>query len=161
MKKKLVYLFLMLLCFVPSIARAEEKIKVYIFRGEGCPHCEEALEFFDGLSEEETAKFDLIQYEVWNDESNSKLMKKVASKLGDDVSGVPYIVVGEKSFSGFDDETGESILSQIDEMYENQDLTDVMENLDTSDTNNVSILIGAVIIIGIIVFALTKARKEM
>ena len=73
--------------------------KVYMFRGEGCPHCEEALEYFESIKSK--YDFELITYEVWYDEDNKAIMEKVAAGLGETVSGVPYIVIGNKTFAGY------------------------------------------------------------
>ena len=98
--KKIKYLLVAaIILLFPFIASAKGKITVYVFRGEGCPHCEEALEFFDELSQDEEYKdiFKLVTYEVWYDEENQTLMKSVADALGEDVSGVPYIIIGTKT----------------------------------------------------------------
>ena len=73
------------------------KVNVYIFRGEGCSHCAEALEWFDSIQEEYGEYFNLVKYETWYDEENAKLMKEVAEKRGETAEGVPYIIVGDKS----------------------------------------------------------------
>jgi glutaredoxin len=158
--KKILMAFVAAILFIPFVARAEEKVQVYIFRGEGCPHCEEALEFLDALSDEEKAKFDLNQYEVWNDTSNASLMKSVASALGETASGVPYIVIGEQSFSGYDDEIGESIVATIDSMYENQDLTDVVAPLIGSN-NDTIVVVGFLVVVVLLVGGAVVARKKM
>ena len=79
-KLRFAVLFLILL-MIPFVAKAEsKKINVYIFRGEGCPHCEEALEFFDSLEKDEeySKYYNLVKYEVWNNKDNAKLMEEVA-----------------------------------------------------------------------------------
>ena len=40
-------------------------------------------------------------------------MEKVAEKLGDEVSGVPYIVIGKKSWSGYASDYDEEIMNTI------------------------------------------------
>ena len=77
-----------------------EKIKVYIFRGSGCSHCHDALTFLYGLDGEYDDYFTVVSYEVWGNENNATLAQDVAAKLGDKFGGVPYIVVGSKSFAG-------------------------------------------------------------
>ena len=92
-------------------------VSVILFRGEGCPHCEEALEWFDSIEEEYGQYFDLEKYEVWYDEDNAALMEKVANYLGESVDGVPYIIIGTHTYSGFAADYEEGILSDIMDEY--------------------------------------------
>ena len=48
--KKLLLLFFFLL--IPIKAFAAEEVDVYLFYGEGCPHCEAEEEFLDEIKEE-------------------------------------------------------------------------------------------------------------
>ena len=100
--------------------KAEEKTKVnvYIFRGEGCSHCAEALEWFDSIQEEYGEYYNLVKYETWYDEDNAKLMQEVAEKRGEKAEGVPYIIIGDKSWNGFDSSYKDEILSQITSLFE-------------------------------------------
>ena len=49
--KKIKYLLIIfaLALILPFSVNAKEKVKVYLFRGEGCPHCQEAEAFFDSI----------------------------------------------------------------------------------------------------------------
>ena len=122
-----------LLLFIVGITNvsAASKINVYIFRGEGCPHCEEAIEWFDNTlskDEEYSKYYKLVKYEVWYDQTNSDLMQNVAKELGTEASGVPFIVIGEKYFSGFSATSSpEQIKKAIKDAYENENYQDVVE----------------------------------
>ena len=110
---------------------AKSKINVYLFRGEGCPHCEEAIEWFENTlakDEEYSQYYELVKYEVWYDQSNSELMTQVATELGTEASGVPFIVVGDQYFSGFSaTQSPAKIKAAIKEAYDNEDYQDVVE----------------------------------
>lgn len=129
--KKVFMLFTLVLLAFPFVAKAEEKekVNVYLFKGDGCPHCADAESYFNSLSEEEKNKFNLVRYEVWYNETNKNLMNQVAEKLEETVTGVPYIVIGEKTFSGFNDEIGENIMSFVTEMYESDAREDIVSEL--------------------------------
>ena len=138
--KKLAKLFILaLVLFIPFVGvnadekKSEEKSKVtiYLFRGEGCPHCAEAEEWFKELAKDEeySKYYNLVDYEVWYDENNAKLMDKVAKSLGTEASGVPFIVVGKKYFSGYSSAMSEDIKKAIKEAYEDKDYKDVVKNL--------------------------------
>ena len=151
---------------------ADKKINVYLFRGEGCPHCEEAIEWFDGTlskDEEYSNYYNLVKYEVWYNEDNNKLMADVAKELGTEASGVPFIVVGDKYFSGFSPASSpEEIKKAIKNQYENKDYQDVVKAVKKGkslkkDADKNSILpiivvstIAIVVVIGLIFFTKEK-----
>lgn len=94
-----------------SVVEFKEPAKVYMFRGEGCPHCEEALEYFDSIKDK--YQFELITYEVWYDEDNQELMNKVAAGMNESVDGVPYIIIGTQTFSGYAEDYNSAIVEAI------------------------------------------------
>lgn len=132
MKKIMFAMLIMVLSFVflQSTCYAKSKINVYLFRGEGCPHCEEAIEWFENVlaNDEEYSKYyELVKYEVWYDKDNSQLMSDVADELGTEASGVPFIVIGDKYFSGFSATTSpEQLKNAIKEQYDSKEYTDVV-----------------------------------
>lgn len=133
--KKLLLVLLVAVMAMPLIVSAAEekqKVTIYMFRGEGCPHCEEALEWFDSLDETTKNKINLVQYETWYNKENSELMKRVATALGEDSKslGVPYIIIADKTYIGFTETYKEPILAQIKELYGKEDTFDVMQHLE-------------------------------
>lgn len=149
-------------------ADSKEKINVYIFRGEGCGFCAKALTFFEGLDEEYQSYFNLIEKEVWENDENAAQMQKVADYFDEDVKGVPYIIIGDKTFQGFDEaEYGEDIKAAIKESYENADgsYKDIVasilneEPLEKSNNSAVTIIVIVAAIAGI-GFLIYMAREE-
>ena len=119
---KYIILFLMLLV-MPFVTKAEaKKINVYMFRGEGCPHCEEALEFFDELKEDEEfgKLYKLVTYEVWYNETNSDYQDRVAAYFQINSTGVPFYIIGDKTFLGYAARFNDEIKATIDEAYNTQ-----------------------------------------
>ena len=130
--KKCLKLFILFLLLMPTIVFAKDKVNVYVFRGEGCPHCEELKDYLDGLDSETKSKFEVKDFEVWYNKDNSKLMDEIAELRNekDRAIAVPYIIIGDKSWIGFDESTmGSEIKSQIESVYiENEDKRyDVMD----------------------------------
>ena len=78
MKKILISIIicLMMLTLNVNAANAKDKINVYFFHGDGCPHCENATKFFDSIKKEYEKYYNLEKYEVWYNEENSNLMEK-------------------------------------------------------------------------------------
>ena len=147
------------------------EVNVYFFRGEGCPHCEEAEQWFQSIEEEYGSYFKIVDYETWYNEENAKLMEKVADIRGEEASGVPYIIVGDKSWNGFTKDYGDEILSQIQTVFAQDvaDRYDVMKYLDGSGKdgkkdadkggNDALILILILVICGGLGFGIYKARE--
>lgn len=107
----------------------DDQAIIYMFRGQGCTYCRAFLTFLNSISKEYGKYFKLVSFEVWNDSTNSALFNKVPLVTNEAAGGVPYIVIGEKVFSGYaetyDDQIKEAIMAQYkDPSY------DLMEKLD-------------------------------
>ena len=164
-------LFISLFIFIPSImAEGEEKqpVDVYVFRGEGCSHCAEFFEWINGLDDTTKAKFNLIDYEVWNSSENQDLMHRVADVFSDSDVGVPYVIIGDKTFIGFSDVYKTQMLNKINELLEvnKEDRYDVMQHLGEKKEKNVEkesagvmiVIIFAVIVLGgVLIYMVSKS----
>jgi thiol-disulfide isomerase/thioredoxin len=93
------------------------KTIVYLFRGEGCPHCQEAEEWFESIEKEYGNMFIIKDYEVWYNDDNAKFMQDVATSRGEEVNGVPYIIIGDKSWKGFTNSYENEMLEEIKKVY--------------------------------------------
>ena len=152
----------------PLIAE-DQRVAVYFFHGATCPHCQEAREWFESISEEYGYKYKLVEYEVWNDADNAALMQKVSDSRGDNATGVPYIIIGDKSWIGFSEETMASeILAQIDTEYETAvaDRYDVLQavgegttEVEEAKSNDVVALIIILVVVAGVCFGIYKARQ--
>lgn len=104
-----------------------EKVTIYIFRGHGCSHCYDALTYFYENASKYSEYLEIKSYEVWNDSTNRDLMLDVAESLGDEASGVPYIVIGDSySTAGFGTKTGEELVEKALEEYQNKKYKDIV-----------------------------------
>ena len=120
--KNIFKVILIMILFIPCMVSAKE-INVYLFYGDGCPHCEAEEEFFDGYLKEYT-DVKLHTYEVWYSKENQTKFDKVQTILDQPASGVPYLVVGTNVIAGFaENSTEEKIISTIN-FYRNIDYTD-------------------------------------
>lgn len=144
----------------------KNKVNVYLFRGSSCSHCLDAVVYFSSIVGEYGQYFNLKSYEVWANSDNSDLMKKVADKLGDDVGGVPYIVIGDKSWSGFTESYGDEMKDTIKKQYDkdSKDRYDIMNKLDSKEDSSIAGDIISVIVIllvvGAITFGIIVTRKK-
>lgn len=113
-----------------------KKITVHLFWGNGCPHCENAIKYLEGtIGDEYKECFTLEKHEVWYDEDGRELMQGVASYFGEDVSGVPYIVIGEETFGGYSSTLNEQIEKAIVSNSNNNQYVDVIEKVRNGETN--------------------------
>lgn len=169
LKSLLLTVAVLLLMPLSVFADGKEKINVYLFKGDGCGYCAKALTFFNGLDEEYQSYFNLVEKEVWYDEDNAALMEEVAAYFGESVSGVPYIVIGEKSFQGYTAEFDEDIKAAIKTSYEDTDdsYVDVVasvSNGNVSGNNNDNTAITIIVILAIVAgvgFLIYMAREDV
>ena len=104
---------------IDNLVYDENKVNIYMFWGNGCPHCEEQFKFLTSIENEYGDYFTLNAFEVWYDENNEKLMEQFASNMGDEVSGVPYTIIGNKTFTGFGASSESEFLEAIKTQYKN------------------------------------------
>lgn len=91
------------------------KVDLYLFLGDGCPHCAQEEIFLKSM-ESKYPDLRIQRFEVWEHQNNARLMLEVAKKLQTNIGGVPFTVVGDKSFVGFDESyTAPQIEARIQE----------------------------------------------
>ena len=201
MKKRLILFSILFLMILPSIVLAKTKVlnlketlasesinanlsnyketsdqvTIYLFRGNGCEHCENFLNYLSSIIDNYGKYFKLRSYEVWNNDDNQELMNKVGEYFNYDVTskefGVPFIIIGEETFSGFTDSKKTTILNAITEEYNANSKFDILEELGITENNEVSIcnntnvIIWLVVLIvvstTIIVFVNVRANKKI
>jgi len=89
---------------------------IYIFHGDGCPHCADLLDWIKDFKYKKSYK--IVKYEVWKNQDNSKLMNKVGKYLDADAGGVPFIVIGDETITGFSESsTPAEITKALDNAY--------------------------------------------
>lgn len=154
----------------------DNQATIYLFRGHGCAYCSKFLTYLaDTLLDKYGDYFKVVTYEVWYDSSNSDLMDQVANFMGDDASGVPYIIIGDKTFTGYSESMNSEIESAIKDLYDSEDRYDVFKEIAKSSTetnsktntstNVVPIIIWDIVItiisIIIIIYNNNKNKKEI
>src|SRR3989344_6649591 len=119
MLKKILFVLLVISIFLPiqnvlAQDSAADPINIYFFWGEGCPHCEKEKPFLETL-EEKYPEVKVHDFEVWRSAENRDLLIEAGKKLGTDVSGVPFTVIGDKYTIGYynDATTGREIENAV------------------------------------------------
>ncbi len=100
-----------------NISYSKEKINIYLFYGEGCPHCEELKNYLNSLDNKEKSYFNIYTFEVWNNSTNQQFMKDSAKYLNKEVSGVPFLIIGNKTFEGYNESMNIKIKKAIKTEY--------------------------------------------
>ena len=127
--KKILFLIIFLLLFIPINFVKADTIKAYLFYGSGCPHCADEEEFFDNYLIDND-EVELVKYEVWGSSENRTLLSKVQDKLNNHSSGVPFLVIGDNVILGFTNGTTEEIIKDtIKEELNNSKYEDIVEKV--------------------------------
>ena len=163
-KKSIVLLVVAFLSFlaVPFKTNAATPVTIYFFRGEGCGYCAAAESFFDSLKEDDEYKdlFVVKDFEVWKNQDNADFAEEVADKMGDSLGGVPYIIIGDETWTGYTDTYDDAIKAQIKEIAADDNYVDPLAemvanyeaNIPEEDNNSlisIALLVGVVAVIGI------------
>jgi glutaredoxin len=101
LKRFIAFVFFSL--FVIGIGTSQAStLNGYFFWKEGCPHCEKEEKFFESIKDK-YPDFVVKDYEVSKHKENIDLLKEVGERMNVNVTGVPFLVVGDKYFVGFEE----------------------------------------------------------
>lgn len=100
------FLFLGLFLFFSFLfaksALAINEVNLYLFWGEGCPHCAREKVFLNEIKDN-YPNLKINAFEVYNNSTNQEYFKKTAETLKENASGVPFTVIGDEVFIGFNE----------------------------------------------------------
>ncbi len=127
--KKIISFLLICFFFFPLCCSAleNEKVTLYFFHGDGCPHCAEEEKFLETI-QEDYPQLEIVSYEVWYDDENAELLRKVENAFSIKRPGVPTNVIGKTVISGFGSMTGSKITRAI-EYYSEHEYVDVVSQI--------------------------------
>ena len=114
-KKHILLVLLIFSTFYLCFANPRDSLDVYLFYGDGCPHCKKEDKYLK-MYEEKYTDLNMHRFEVYFSDENMKLFGRVAEGMGADVSGIPFLVIGDEYIVGFDETlTPGRIQSRIEE----------------------------------------------
>ncbi len=138
---------------------------VYIFRGDGCPYCNNLLSYVSSIID--NYKLNVVVYEVKLNKDNWDLYKKVGAKFNFVPKGYPYMVVGDETFDGYINTYDEDIKTKFASLQDKTEFYDVVQDVldDPVEENNgsnaiVIIFIFAVVAIIGAIFGYRVITKE-
>ena len=150
------------------VEEVSKEVPIYFFFGDGCSYCAAAKKWFKEIESEYGSKFEIKAFETWYSQENAELMQKVAGARKETADGVPYIIIGDKSWNGFDSSYEEDMINQIKSVYAQdvKDRYDIMTLLTDSKTSkkdsnasDILVLLAIIVVAGGIGFVIYKARK--
>ena len=130
MNKVIRFLFLLVISFLfvlPVSAKEGDMITLYLFYGDGCPHCAQEKIFLDSIKDSYD-NLDIVMYEVWKNPENQKFLEQVKNELGIQRSGVPVTIIGDTYMVGWS-EALEGRITRAIRFYNQNEYVDVIEQI--------------------------------
>ncbi len=97
--KKLFFALSFIFLLFPIVVKAETT-NIYLFYGDGCPHCA-ALEEYLNKEYKDDKDVKIYKYEVWSNKENQKTWEEVQKITEKEAKGVPYFIIGAKVYQGY------------------------------------------------------------
>lgn len=126
-----------------------EKVNLYLFYSDSCPHCHKFIEYFLKVYNDEYKDyFEIVTYlsGTGNEknltgyiEANHLLAKSVSGyfNVPSDKFGFPFIVVGDYYTLGFAESKGETIINEALKQYQNETYQDIVRDLKKNESEDV------------------------
>lgn len=132
MKKiaKLIFIIISIIFISTNVnAKETDNLTLYVFKGDGCPHCKAEMDYLDTIKDKYT-NLEIKEYEVWYDDDNASLLTKVESYFNIKRSGVPTTIIGNTVIQGYQNEssTGKKI-ERVINFYEENDYKDIVKEI--------------------------------
>ena len=119
-----------------GVSSYKDKVNIYFFYGDGCPHCAKEEIFLDELEKKYSDKIIIYRYETWFHDDNRELMLGAKEKLGETANqSVPFTVIGDKKYLGYADTIGNKIEKDLQAYLEKSGTT-----IDESNKENIPFL---------------------
>lgn len=121
--------YLLFMILMPQYAGASDHPILYLFWGEGCPHCEEEKEFLK-LLYQHYPELEMRWFEIWDYPEFAKLADTMREAFGEKITSVPMTFIGDRAIIGFRsyEETGVQIQEQVKICFE-QGCKDAFERI--------------------------------
>lgn len=126
-----------------------DKVNIYLFYSKICPHCQKEEKYFETLKEKYQDKINIYTYEVTENKTNNEIMKSLKKELKENNQGVPFTIIGSKTFLGYDESLNERIENTIESYLDENTKTDntyTIPILGKIEAKNASIILIAIIL---------------
>lgn len=115
-----------------TVVTEPNTVNLYMFYGQGCPHCSKLELFLEDLSEKYPS-LNVKSYEIYRDTENRELFQEMAESFNTQIQGVPTVFIDDKVIVGFSNSIGQSIETEIQRCIA-ADCGDPIEKVSTKDT---------------------------
>lgn len=114
LKNAILLIFFILLFLNLKTVFAQQKIEIYFFWGQGCPHCAAEKPFLEKIKQT-YSQVEIKNFEIYYNKENQELFKKIAQAYNTQPYGVPMTFIGKEFVVGFGTEetTGKEIENLI------------------------------------------------
>jgi len=136
LKNILAIVFIIFAAFYAVVnVHAQNREKIYLFYGTGCPHCAEVLNYFE--RENYFNKYSVEKREIYFDRENALLYTSILDRLNipQENRGVPTIVIGNKVIVG-DRPIIENFVTEVDKFINTDTVRDEVQNPKTAGENS-------------------------
>ncbi len=104
---------------VNNVENDSDKVVIYFFWGDGCPHCAVEKPFLEEM-ENKYPELRVESFETWKNQDNAQLFQKVAQAYGIQARGVPTTFIGDfEPIVGYAEYMADDIEAKIVECIEN------------------------------------------
>lgn len=94
-----------MLIIIPITVKAESKeVTIYMFRGNTCPHCEQALTYLKNNLDIIPKDIKFVTYEVYKNNQNATLLNNLEKNFNfaeKDLGSIPLFIVGNEYILGY------------------------------------------------------------
>lgn len=137
--KLVIFSLFISLMFISNIKAEENLVNLYLFYSNTCSHCEAEMKLLDEL-QEDYDNLRIYKYEI-SEDKNSLLLSKVSEMFNTNVTGVPFTIIGEKTFFGYSEENSKKKFVGTIEYYSSHGYVDKVgeylgNELPTYEINN-------------------------
>ena len=120
--KLVIFSLFISLMFISNIRAEENLVNLYLFYSNTCSHCEAEMKLLDEL-QEDYDNLRIYKYEI-SEDKNSLLLSKVSEMFNTNVTGVPFTIIGEKTFFGYSEENSKKKFVGTIEYYSSHGYVD-------------------------------------
>ena len=137
--KLVIFSLFISLMFISNIRAEKNLVNLYLFYSNTCSHCEAEMKLLDEL-QEDYDNLRIYKYEI-SEDKNSLLLSKVSEIFNTNVTGVPFTIIGEKTFFGYSEENSKKKFVGTIEYYSSHGYVDKVgeylgNELPTYEINN-------------------------
>lgn len=137
--KKIISILVICFCLLIPTVQAEDKnlVNIYLFHSDTCPHCREEIKLLDEL-EKEYNNIKIYKFEI-SEEENSLLFSKIANIYNVKTTSVPFTIIGNKTFSGYNSENSKKNFIAAIDYYSKYGYDDKIAQLNGYETSTLDI----------------------